>query len=181
MVPDIAGLVVHHRILLTVGVAAEPGTYVLFDIVGHDGGIAPLVAFGAGFAGRVVVVHPSVGAGQCMCVGGGFFSEDAETAVAPALGHITEYLVVGFVFLDDVHDMLENTGFPDPLGDGHRCDVFPCGQAGMEEAMVKGLAEDCFGMGFERLRIGQGDDADAGQLIVNAPCLPGGIDDIHPL
>ena len=47
--------------------------------------------------------------------------------------------------------------------------------------MVKCLSEDCFGMDFEGLRIGQGDDADTGQLIVNATGLSGGVDHIHAL
>ena len=45
--------------------------------------------------------------------------------IAVAFFHVTEDLIVGAVFLDDVQDVLEDRRFAVPLRNGHRLGVEP--------------------------------------------------------
>ena len=66
-------------------------------------------------------------------------AEHAQTAVAPTFLHIAKYLIVGFVFFDDVHHVLEYGRLSYPLRNGHRGHIFTGRRLRICHPVVEGI------------------------------------------
>ena len=76
------------------------------------------MAVGAEDAGAIRIVEQHKIPDQLMLVGRDLLAKCAERRRAVALREIAQNLIVGAVFLDDIHDVLEDAGLADTLGNG---------------------------------------------------------------
>ena len=73
------------------------------------------MTFGAEDSRAVGVVQEDEFASDLVLVRGKFFTENAKLGLAVAFGNITENLIIGAVFFDDINDMFKNRRFPCPF------------------------------------------------------------------
>src|SRR6185369_16148587 len=78
----------------------------LFDKVSRIGAHRPFMAVRADFALDIKIVQQNEIAGELMKIRSNPLGEQAELRVAVSLGHVTEDLVVGAVFLNHVQTVL---------------------------------------------------------------------------
>ena len=100
------------------GITARPVGEFAFHVIRSYAAVTPVVAVGALDAATIGVVQEGELADQSVLIRRDAFPENAKAGVAIAGGHVTQYLVVGAVLLDNVNDVLENTRFADALGTG---------------------------------------------------------------
>ena len=120
VVPDKSGRGIGERIIAE-SVAVAESTKGFVEVVGGIGFGAPGMTVGGVDAAAIEVVEQHILLGQCVMIGRNKCRVNAKVRIAVALWQIAKHLVIGFVFLEDVEDVLKHGRLAHSGGNGHGC------------------------------------------------------------
>ena len=121
--------------------------------------------------GGIEVVEKDELIGEPVVIRCDILPEHHERGVPVSLRHIAENLIVGPVFLDDVHDMPDQRGLARPRGNGDGRDAASHWRSPWSADLKVVVLRDCRGVAGELRLIGNGNHADRPSVGVDVSLL----------